>query len=111
MASNDKRVVIDIDNESHLTLEQQTYREKRIASFHISIANLEAEVALMAAQLAEIKARLKHDPSAIVRQHIRLLHKYNEIKDIGQGLVGLIADARGVRQVEVQREYGVGDRD
>lgn len=46
-----------------------------------------------------------------VKHHIRLLHEYNEIKDVGQGLLGLIADARGMRQIDVQREFGLGDRD
>lgn len=53
----------------------------------------------------------RHDPTATVQRHIRLLHEYNEIKDIGQGLMGIIADARGLRQIEVQREYGVADKD
>ena len=53
----------------------------------------------------------RQDPSVTVKRHIRLLHEYNEIKDVGQGLMGLIADARGVRQVEVQREFGVGQAD
>jgi DNA repair protein Swi5/Sae3 len=53
----------------------------------------------------------RHDPSETVKRHIRLLHDYNEIKDIAQGLMGLIADARGVRQVEVQSEFGVGTGD
>jgi len=39
------------------------------------------------------------------------LHEYNEIKDVGQGLMGIIADARGVRQVDVEREFGVGEKD
>lgn len=47
----------------------------------------------------------------IIAQHIKLLHTYNEIKDIGQGLMGLIADARGVRIVEVQEEFGIGAKD
>lgn len=53
----------------------------------------------------------RNDPSTTVKKHIRLLHEYNEIKDVGQGLMGLIADARNVRQIEVQKEFGVGDRD
>jgi DNA repair protein Swi5/Sae3 len=40
-----------------------------------------------------------------------LLHEYNEIKDVGQGLIGLIADARGMRQVDVEREFWVGEKD
>lgn len=53
----------------------------------------------------------KAGPEAIVKRHIRLLHQYNEIKDIGQGLMGLIADGRGVRHVDVQSEFGVGGKD
>ncbi|KAF1957243.1 Swi5-domain-containing protein [Byssothecium circinans] len=47
----------------------------------------------------------------IVKKHIKLLHEYNEIKDVGQGLMGLIADSRGVRIVEVQDEFGVNSND
>jgi hypothetical protein len=47
----------------------------------------------------------------IVQDHIKLLHEYNELKDVGQGLMGLIADQRGVRIVEVQEEFGIDARD
>lgn len=53
----------------------------------------------------------RNDPSITVKQHIRLLHDYNEIKDVAQGLMGLIAEARGVRQIEVQREFGADEKD
>uniref|UniRef100_A0A093XGP7 DNA repair protein SWI5 like n=1 Tax=Talaromyces marneffei PM1 TaxID=1077442 RepID=A0A093XGP7_TALMA len=46
-------------------------------------------------------------PSQTVRDHIRLLHDYNEIRDIGQGLLGLIAEKRGVRYKDVLEEFGV----
>jgi hypothetical protein len=46
-----------------------------------------------------------------VKRHIGLLHAYNEIKDVGQGLMGLIADSRGVRVREVMEEMGVGEKD
>jgi DNA repair protein Swi5/Sae3 len=48
---------------------------------------------------------------AIVKRHIKLLHAYNETKDMGQGLMGLIADARGVRLKEVMEEMGVEEND
>ncbi|KAK2778686.1 hypothetical protein FQN53_001714 [Emmonsiellopsis sp. PD_33] len=51
------------------------------------------------------------DATAIVQRHIRLLHEYNEIKDVGQGLMGLIAEARGVRYVDVQKGFGIAERD
>lgn len=44
-------------------------------------------------------------------RHIQLLHQYNEIKDVGQGLMGLIADAKGVRAVDVYKEFGVKEAD
>ncbi|KAF2847245.1 Swi5-domain-containing protein [Plenodomus tracheiphilus IPT5] len=47
----------------------------------------------------------------IVKEHIKLLHEYNELKDMGQGLMGLIADQRGVRIVEVQDEFGIEGKD
>jgi hypothetical protein len=47
----------------------------------------------------------------IVKDHIKLLHEYNELKDVGQGLMGLIADARAVRIVEVQEEFGIEAKD
>jgi hypothetical protein len=47
----------------------------------------------------------------IVKTHIELLHEYNEMKDVGQGLMGLIADSRGVRIVEVQDEFGIDAKD
>ncbi|KAF9733678.1 hypothetical protein PMIN06_006519 [Paraphaeosphaeria minitans] len=47
----------------------------------------------------------------INKKHIRLLHEYNELKDVGQGLMGLIADQRGVRIVEVQGDFGIDAKD
>jgi Swi5. len=46
-----------------------------------------------------------------VGHHIHLLHEYNEVKDAARGFMGLIADARGVRQVEVEKEFGVEEGD
>jgi hypothetical protein len=42
-----------------------------------------------------------------------MLHQYNEIRDIGQGLIGMIADNRGVRIAELYEsgEFGVGVKD
>ena len=45
------------------------------------------------------------------KKHIRLLHEYNEMKDAGQALMGLIADQRGVRIAEVQDEFGINASD
>ena len=47
----------------------------------------------------------------IVKEHIKLLHEYNELKDVGQGMMGLIADQRGSRIAEVQEEFGINAND
>ena len=47
----------------------------------------------------------------IVKEHIKLLHEYNELKDVGQGMMGLIADQRGSRIAEVQEEFGIDAND
>nr|OQO19469.1 hypothetical protein B0A51_11659 [Rachicladosporium sp. CCFEE 5018] len=47
----------------------------------------------------------------VIKEHISLLHKYNEIKDVGQGLMGLIADKRGCRVLPVMEEFGVAEGD
>ncbi|KAL4912519.1 Swi5-domain-containing protein [Aspergillus aurantiobrunneus] len=86
-------------------------RNKKLATLRASIADLEAQASQIEDQVAKIRAKLKGDASDTVKRHIRLLHEYNEIKDVGQGLMGLIADARGVRQVDVQKEFGVDARD
>ncbi|KAJ9657607.1 hypothetical protein H2201_008112 [Coniosporium apollinis] len=48
---------------------------------------------------------------AVIKRHITLLHDYNEIRDVGLGLMGLIADARGVRIKDVQEEFGIEAKD
>ena len=51
------------------------------------------------------------DAQATVKAHIKLLHDYNEIRDIGQGLMGIIADNKGVRVRDVYRDFDVGEGD
>ncbi|KAL3446236.1 Swi5-domain-containing protein [Aspergillus insuetus] len=93
------------------TPSQASQRNKKLETLRASNKDLESQVAEIESQVAEIRAKLKNDPSETVKRHIQLLHEYNEIKDAGQGLLGLIADARGMRQVDVEREFGVGERD
>lgn len=57
------------------------------------------------------EAELMTAANKIVKEHIRLLHEYNELKDVGQGLMGLIAESRGLRIVEIQDEFGIDAKD
>lgn len=58
----------------------------------------------------DVDVALNH-ANATLKRHIKLLHSYNEIKDIGTGIIGIIADQRGVRIVDVMEEMGVCDGD
>ncbi|KAJ5963258.1 DNA repair protein Swi5 [Penicillium vulpinum] len=49
------------------------------------------------------------NPDTTCKRYTQLLHEYNDIKDVGQGLMGLLAEARGARQIEVEKEFGVSD--
>lgn len=60
---------------------------------------------------SEILSSALKSSNAVIKDHIALLHKYNEIKDIGQGLMGLIADQRDCRVVKVMEEFGVAEGD
>ena len=51
------------------------------------------------------------DAHAKVKAHIKLLHDYNEIRDVGQGLMGIIADNRGVRVIDIYNDFGVEEGD
>lgn len=48
-----------------------------------------------------------------VDEHIRLLRQYNKTKDVGQQLIGMIAESRGVPVGDVYREgdYGISADD
>ncbi|KAG4302717.1 hypothetical protein PCANB_001072 [Pneumocystis canis] len=48
-----------------------------------------------------LQATLKNpDAASTVKQHIALLHTYNEIRDVALGLIGKIADQERCRVVE-----------
>jgi len=66
-----------------------------------------AHVTLTDATRAAVLAHAEHT----VKQHISRLHAYNGIRDIGQNVMGLLAEQRGVRVVQVMAECGVGEGD
>jgi len=87
-------------------------KERKIASLQSRNQDLEAQVAVMKEDIAVFTKGLKSsNPSQTVKTHIKLLHEYNEIRDVGQGIIGLIADNRGVRIGDVYEEFGVGRGD
>lgn len=56
-----------------------------IESLNTSISKLEAEVAQLTEKKAHLLTKLqKSDYRKTVKEHITLLHEYNEIRDVGQ---------------------------
>ena len=54
---------------------------------------------------------LLDEAKAILKRHITLLHSYNEMKDVGTGLIGMIAESRGERIRDIQDEFGISKDD
>ncbi|SZF01363.1 unnamed protein product [Blumeria hordei] len=83
----------------------------RIASITARNTALAAEVDRTRKILASLTQEL-HAPAAdTVRMHIKLLHSYNEIRDVGQGLIGMLAEQQGVRIGSLYENFGVGIKD
>jgi len=61
-------------------------------------------------ELQEAESELSQPAETTVKTYIRRLQEYNDIKDIGQQLIGFIAENRGVsvRTIYEQGEFGVG---
>lgn len=83
---------------------------RRILSTEASSNNAPTAQAGTASQVtsAEMQIALS-DARASRAEHIKLLGRYNDIKDVAQGLMGLIAEQRGCRVKDVMEELGVAD--
>ncbi|MCJ1353540.1 MAG: hypothetical protein MMC33_003526 [Icmadophila ericetorum] len=89
---------------------QITHLEKAI--LHSKISTLTKQIAETQAQISKIVPQLKNpNPAKTVKQHIHLLHAYNDIRDVGMGLLGIVAENRGVRIRDVYEDFGVSGDD
>ncbi|KZO98802.1 Swi5-domain-containing protein [Calocera viscosa TUFC12733] len=51
------------------------------------------------------------DPNAALKEHIRILHEYNELKDATQMMLGRLASMRDTTIRQVHDEYGLTSDD
>ncbi|KAL8764235.1 MAG: hypothetical protein Q9184_000204 [Pyrenodesmia sp. 2 TL-2023] len=101
---------------------------RKCATLEAKIATLEAQIGDTRTKLDAAAAQLKYsylDPLHIspshhlknpnapqtVQSHIRLLRGYNDIRDIGTGLLGIIADSRLVQIKQIYEEFDVNEKD
>lgn len=88
------------------------------------IKDLESTLATLQSQRKDAEAKLKYipanlsqpsrnssDPAAAVQRHIRLLHDYNEIRDVALNFVGKIAEKQRCRAIDVLKEYDMDETD
>jgi hypothetical protein len=79
---------------------------------HVANAKLPSGLEMPSSWTTEQKtAQAIEGANATVKEHIELLHRYNAIKDVGLGLLGMVAEQRGKRQVVVMEEFGLSAKD
>ncbi|KAI4281909.1 MAG: hypothetical protein L6R38_003332 [Xanthoria sp. 2 TBL-2021] len=82
------------------------------ANLEIKIAALETQIEETKAKLDDAAAKLKNpDPHQTVSNHIKLLRQYNDIRDIGTSLMGVIANNRQVPMKRVYQDFHVDEKD
>lgn len=96
-----------ITNRRHGSPNHRNQIETEVSAPPLSLLSTKYVPSCCKIHILKIKPERSPNVSDTVKTHIRFLHSYNEIKDVGQGLMGLIAEARGVRYVDVQREFGI----
>ena len=69
--------------------------------YKISHLSQKEEIEFLKLQISQIPETVNCD----VGQHMNLLHQYNEIKDIGQILIGKIAELKGTTCKEIYSDY------
>ncbi|KAL4617377.1 hypothetical protein GN956_G21127 [Arapaima gigas] len=89
---------IQSPNTSHCTGSVQPSLEEEIEELRRKKKELDSEIAL-----------LKNDGVGVqeLEQHIDLLHEYNDIKDVGQTLLGKLAMLQGVTTRDLYSQFGL----
>ncbi|KAF9288608.1 swi5-like zinc finger protein [Mortierella alpina] len=77
------------------------------------IAQLKATILDLERQEQELLHSIRGEgtPSEIIDRHIKELHRYNEIKDVGQIILGKCAEVEGTTIKEQYEKYGLDIED
>ncbi|KAJ7045095.1 DNA repair protein [Mycena alexandri] len=79
----------------------------------ISAKKQEARVAALQAEVESLEKELgeHEDAEAIVKKHIKLLHRYNEAKDATQILIGRLATLKETTIRQIHDDLDLRDSD
>ena len=87
---------------------KQYDREKiiqQIVDLRVKLNNIDKELELLA------RKKDKFPTQAQLKEHMNRLHKYNDAKDIGQTLMGCLANMENVKIQQVYEEYGLDENE
>ncbi|KAL8997484.1 MAG: hypothetical protein Q9169_003264 [Polycauliona sp. 2 TL-2023] len=85
---------------------------RKTANLRFKIAALETQIKETTSKLDDAAAKLKNpEPHQTVGNHIKLLREYNDIRDIGTSLMGVIANDRQVPMKRVYEDFDVNEKD
>ncbi|KZT62009.1 Swi5-domain-containing protein [Calocera cornea HHB12733] len=63
-------------------------------------------------EIAELEKELNgKDPNEAVKEHIRILHEYNELKDATQLMIGRLANMKDITIRQTHEDYGLTSDD
>lgn len=82
--------------------------------FKVKNLSLPDEIQFLQFQIEQLPMEIrqtKEEIPKIIQNHMNLLHDYNEIKDIGQILIGKIAELKGTTSKEIYSEYSLNISD
>ncbi|KAK6362157.1 hypothetical protein TWF730_005854 [Orbilia blumenaviensis] len=107
MTSQQSPPSVPSTEDSNLSAKELKYRDSLLSQ----ISALESQLETVKSQISSTTGKLENPSKATIQQHIKLLHDFNEIRDVGLHLIGMIADERGVGLKQVLGEFGVTEKD
>ncbi|KAI8871993.1 hypothetical protein GQ42DRAFT_177482 [Ramicandelaber brevisporus] len=96
----------DDDDESGSSLDDST-----VTLIEDSIVKIHDEIQTARTELETLQEEIGPDGEEHLKEHMQRLHEYNAIKDVGQALFGQCATMRGVRTVDIYRQFNMDTDD
>lgn len=96
------RLHVKIEQEQRVLVELRTRRDD-LVKHHLRFNDQSEARTIDERQVSQAIAESKE----VIKQRIDLLQRYNEIKDIGTALIGMIAEAKQQRMADAMTDFGL----